>query len=81
MEDNFLTQLIREPTREGAPLDLFFANTEGLVDDVMVGGRLGQRNHEIIKFSVIGELRKCTSRTATLEFWKTDLFRAVQEAG
>ncbi|KAK4823930.1 hypothetical protein QYF61_008316 [Mycteria americana] len=29
--DNFLTQLVREPTREGTMLDLLFANREGLV--------------------------------------------------
>jgi len=31
---------VRESTREGAPLDLWFAN-RGLVDDVMAGGHLG----------------------------------------
>ncbi|KAK4832995.1 hypothetical protein QYF61_027019, partial [Mycteria americana] len=30
MEDNFLTQLVSESTREGIPLDLLFANREGL---------------------------------------------------
>ena len=30
MEDNFLTQLVREPTRECALLDLLFVNREGL---------------------------------------------------
>ncbi|KAK4812452.1 hypothetical protein QYF61_024853 [Mycteria americana] len=30
--DNFLTQLVSEPTREGAPLDLLFTNREGLLD-------------------------------------------------
>ncbi|PKU34926.1 mitochondrial fission process protein 1 [Limosa lapponica baueri] len=35
--DNFLTQLVREPTREGALLDLLFVNREGLVGDVTVG--------------------------------------------
>jgi len=39
VEDDFLTELMGEPTREGALLDLF-ANREGLVDDVMVGGYL-----------------------------------------
>ena len=34
VEDNFLTQLVSEPTREGALLDLLFVNREGLVDDV-----------------------------------------------
>ena len=47
MEDNFLTQLVSEPTREGTPLDLLFVNREGLVGDVMVGGHLGHRNERV----------------------------------
>ncbi|KAK4816014.1 hypothetical protein QYF61_011004 [Mycteria americana] len=53
--DNFLTQLVREPTREGAPLGLLFTNREGLVSDVMVGGCLGQSDHEMIEFLIRGE--------------------------
>ena len=48
VEDNFLTQLVSDPTREGAPLDLLFVNREGLVGDVVVGGHLGHSSHEII---------------------------------
>jgi len=33
VEDNFLTQLVSEPTRGGASLDLLFTNGEGLVGD------------------------------------------------
>ena len=36
MEDSFLMQLVREPTRGAAPLDLLFTNREGLVGDVEV---------------------------------------------
>lgn len=50
MEENFLTQLVSEPTREGVPLDFLFVNREGLVGDVMVGGRLGHSDHEMIVF-------------------------------
>ncbi|KAK4823322.1 hypothetical protein QYF61_000924 [Mycteria americana] len=53
--DNFLTQLVSEPTREGAPLDLLFTKREGLVSDVMAGGRLGQSDHEMIEFLILGE--------------------------
>lgn len=34
MEDNFLTKLVSETTREGAPLDLF-VNREGLMGNVL----------------------------------------------
>ena len=32
------------------PLDLLFANREGLVGDAMVGGHLGHSDHEIMSF-------------------------------
>ena len=46
---NLLTQLVNEPTQEGTPLDLLFAN-RGLVGDVTVGGHLGHSNHKTIVF-------------------------------
>ena len=38
VEDSLLTQLVRQPSREGALLGLLFVNREGFVDDVTVGG-------------------------------------------
>ena len=70
--DNFLMQLVREPTREGALLDLLFVNREGLLDDVVVGGRLGHSDHEIIEFSVLREARRGGSRTDILDFQRAD---------
>ncbi|KAK4826044.1 hypothetical protein QYF61_003943 [Mycteria americana] len=79
--DNFLTQLVSEPTREGAPLDLLFTNREGLVSHVMVGGRLGQSDHEMIEFLIHGEVARGVSKTATLGFQRADfgLFRRLVE--
>jgi len=36
--------------REGAPLDLLLVNREELVDDVMVGGHHGHRDHQMTVF-------------------------------
>ncbi|GAB0183898.1 hypothetical protein GRJ2_000855100 [Grus japonensis] len=79
VEDNVLTQLGSEPTRDDAPLDLLFANRGALVGDVMVGGHLGHGDHEMIEFSILGEVRSEVSRTATLDFWRADfgLFRRL----
>ncbi|KAK4813002.1 hypothetical protein QYF61_004178 [Mycteria americana] len=79
--DNFLTQLVSKPTREGAPLDLLFTNREGLVSHVMAGGRLGQSDHEMIEFLIHGEVARGVSKTATLDFWRADfgLFRRLVE--
>lgn len=72
VEDSFLTQLVSEPTRGGAPLDLLFTNREGLVGDVVVGNCLGQSDHEMMEFSILGEARKGTSKTTVLDFWRAD---------
>ncbi|PKU36607.1 adaptin ear-binding coat-associated protein 1 [Limosa lapponica baueri] len=79
MEDNFLTQLVEEPTRGGTLLDLLFTHKEGLVGDVEVGGRLGLSDHEMVKFSILSEVRKGVSKTSTLDFRRVDfsLFRAL----
>ena len=72
MEDNFLMQLVREPTGGAAPLDLLFTNREGLVGDVEVGGCLGQSDHDMVEFSILGGARSGNSKTATLDFWTAD---------
>ncbi|TRZ25108.1 hypothetical protein HGM15179_002011 [Zosterops borbonicus] len=72
MDDNFLSQLVGEPTRGETMLDLLFTNRDGLVGDVVVGGRLGQSDHEIIEFSIIGEIRRYINRTFTLDFQRAD---------
>ncbi|KAK4806943.1 hypothetical protein QYF61_027310 [Mycteria americana] len=79
--DNFLTQLVSEPSREGAPLDLLFTNREGLVSNVMVGGCLGQSDHEMRELLIRGEAARGVSKTATLDFRRADfgLFRRLVE--
>ncbi|RMC06903.1 hypothetical protein DUI87_16353 [Hirundo rustica rustica] len=60
-------------------LDLLFANRNGLVGDVVVGGRRGQSDHEIIEFSIFGEIRRNINKTLTLDFQRADfgLFRRL----
>lgn len=71
MEESFLSQLVSDPTRGGALLDLLFINKKGLVGDV-VGGRLGYSDSEIIEFSIFGETRRGINKTSTLDFWRVD---------
>ena len=77
MDNNFLMQMIREPMRGAAPLDLLFTNREGLVGDVEVGGCLGQSDHDMVEFSILGGVRRGNSKTAILDFQRVDfeLFR------
>ena len=47
--------------------------------DVKVGDSLGQVNHEIVEFSILGDVRRVTSKTISLNFQRADfdLFRAL----
>ena len=79
MGDHFLTQLVTQPAR-GSKI-LLFVNREGLVGDVKVGGRLRHSDHDILDFSILAEPQRRVSRTATLDFQRTDfnLFRTMVE--
>jgi len=81
VEDNFLRQLVSEPIRGGASLDLLFVNREGLVGDVVVRGHLGLSDHEMTQFSVQGEVKRGASKTTTVDFRRADsgLFRMPAE--
>ncbi|XP_064908670.1 uncharacterized protein LOC135578557 [Columba livia] len=82
IEDNFRHQLVNEPTRGKTPLDLLFTNTEGLVGDVVVGGRLGHSDHEIIEFSILRGARRTINKTSTVDFRRADfcLFRSLVQS-
>jgi len=56
--DNFLKQLLTEPTRRSALLDLLFTNREGQVGDLVAGSHLGHWEHKMIEFSILGEARR-----------------------
>ena len=81
VEGNFLTQLVSDPTRGGASLDLLFANREGLVGEVVVRGCLGLSNHEMIEFLYGGEIKRGASKTSTMDFQRADfdLLRTLVE--
>lgn len=57
--------------------DLLFMNREGLEGDVVSGSCLEQRDHEMLEFSTLGEVRREVSKTAPLDFQRADfeLFR------
>ena len=46
---------------------------------MVVRSCLGQSNHEIVEFSILGDVRRVTSKTAILNFQKADfdLFRML----
>ncbi|GAB0203202.1 hypothetical protein GRJ2_002785800 [Grus japonensis] len=78
LDDNFLVQLLKEPTRKGALLDLLLVNREGLVGEVAIGGRLGHSDHEVVEFKIFGDRRKTATKTSTLDMGRAD-FRLLRE--
>ncbi|GAB0207157.1 hypothetical protein GRJ2_003181300 [Grus japonensis] len=77
VDDNFLLQVIEEPTRRGAMLDLILTNKEGLVGDVKLKGSLGCSDHEMVEFRILRAARRACSKLTTLDFSRADfgLFR------
>ena len=61
-------QMVEEPTRKGALLDLVLTNKEGLVEDVKAGGRLGCSDHETVEFRFLHGGSRAISRITTLDF-------------
>ncbi|GAB0208721.1 hypothetical protein GRJ2_003337800 [Grus japonensis] len=70
-------QVIEEPTRRGAMLDLVLTNKEGLVGDVKLKGSLGCSDHEMVEFRILRTARRAHSKLTTLDFRRADfgLFR------
>jgi len=67
IDDNFLMQVVEEPTRKGALLDLVLKNKEGLVEYGKAGGSLCCRNHEIVEFRILRAGSRAISRIKTLD--------------
>ncbi|CAM5130495.1 unnamed protein product, partial [Natator depressus] len=76
--DNFLVQVLEEPTRGRALLDLLLTNQEELVGEAKVDGNLGGSDHEWVEFRILTQGRKESSRIQTLDFRKAD-FDSLRE--
>jgi len=72
IDGNFLMQVVEEPTRKGALLDLVLTNKKELVEDVKVRGRLGCSDHEIVEFRILRGGSRVKSRIKTLDLWRAD---------
>ncbi|GAB0183945.1 mitochondrial enolase superfamily member 1 [Grus japonensis] len=76
VDDNLLLQVIEEPMRRGAMLDLILTNKEGLVGDVKLKGSLGCSDHKMVEFRILRAARRACSKLNTLDFREqTGLFR------
>ena len=67
IDENFLLQVIEEPTRRGVMLDLVLTNDEGLVGSVKLKGNLGCSDHEMVEFKIVRAVRRVHSKLAGLQ--------------
>ncbi|XP_065411777.1 uncharacterized protein LOC135973241 [Chrysemys picta bellii] len=79
--DNFLVQVLEEPTRGRAFLDLLLTNREELVGEAKVDGNLGGSDHEMVEFRILTQGRKESSRIRTLDFRKADFDSLREQMG
>ncbi|PKU28388.1 dtw domain-containing protein 2 [Limosa lapponica baueri] len=68
----FLLQVIEEPKRRGAVLDLVLTNKEGLVGNAKPKGSLSCSDHEMVEFKILKAARRAHSNLTTLDFRTAD---------
>ena len=72
VDDNFPLQMMEEPTRTGAMLDLVLTNKEWLVGKVKLEGSLGCSDHEM-EFKILRAARRAHSKLAALNCRRADI--------
>ncbi|XP_050709044.1 uncharacterized protein LOC126993921 [Eriocheir sinensis] len=72
IQDSFLKQLIRTPTREENILDLLLTNREDIISNIEVGDSLGNSDHKEIRFNIKWEDRVSSNNTLIPDFRKAD---------
>lgn len=83
IDDNFLTQVIEEPSRRGAILDLVLSSREELVGNAVFQGSLGCSDHEMVEFENLRAMRRASSKLSALDFRRAEfgLFKYLLSGG
>ncbi len=68
LQDNFLTQVVTEPTRGGNILDLVLTNNENMICEVDVGSKLSNSNHRKVRFNLKWEVNRDNNLTLVPDF-------------
>ncbi|XP_076034815.1 uncharacterized protein LOC143021293 [Oratosquilla oratoria] len=72
VQDNFLKQMITDPTRGQNTLDLILTNNEHQISSIIVGDSLGFSDHQEIRFNIIWEKIKSTNNVQVPDFRKAN---------
>ena len=79
LEDNFLHQLVTEPTRENNILDLVIASQAHLLNNVTVGEHLGSCDHKVIR-AQINTTTKVTENITLVPNFRRGNFEGLRSA-
>lgn len=80
VNDLFLTQHVRKPTRGENILDLVFTSEAGLVKDLEVGCPVGNSDHNLLSWVInCEEVRSISTRTVCLDYNNGNYKDAVHE--
>lgn len=79
LNDNFLFQLVYEPSRGNNFLDLLMSSDENIVDNVVVGEPFGTSDHCKIEFNVVINKIKSDRREQFYNYFKAD-YQQITEA-
>ncbi|CAM5117040.1 unnamed protein product [Natator depressus] len=76
--DGFLQQVVAEPTRGDAILDLVLVSSEDLIEEMVVRDNLGSSDHELIQFKLNRRINKNKSATRVFDFKRADFQKLRQ---
>ena len=78
LEEGFLTQHVREPTRGEACLDLVISRDPDLVMDVEVIGNFANSDHSLIKYTILAPHAETVSKKQFMNYSRAD-FDAIRK--
>ena len=81
LEDGFLTQHVREPTRGSACLDLIISKDPDLVKDVEVIGQFLNSDHRLIKFKIVASQPEAINKRQLINYSRADFTKIRNEVG
>lgn len=79
VDGNYLFQVVEEPTRKGAGLELVFTSKQALLSNVKLEGSFGCSDHKMMEFKILRVSKKVCSQLTTLDFKRAEfkLFREL----
>ena len=78
VDGNLLFQIVQEPMRRGAILDLVLTSEKRLVSNLKLKGNLGCRHHEMKEFKILMASKRLCNKLATLDLRRAD-FKLLRE--